>query len=116
MSKAEYWQRGESIDYKNVGSSVIEANSVIIIGKRVGVAGMTIRPGETGSIHVKGVFSFDKDAVEIAAGTEVYFDGEKITTAAQTGSGNTATDNIPAGFAAEAAAESGKTVLVSINA
>ena len=48
MSKAEYWQRGESIDYKNTGSSAIEANSVIVLGKRVGVAGMTIQPGETG--------------------------------------------------------------------
>ena len=50
MSKAEYWQRGESIDYKNTGSSAIEANSVIVLGKRVGVAGMTIQPGETGSL------------------------------------------------------------------
>ena len=61
MSKAEYWQRGESIDYKNTGSSAIEANSVIVLGKRVGVAGMTIQPGETGSLHVKGVFRFEKD-------------------------------------------------------
>ena len=54
MSKAEYWQRGESIDYKNTGSSAIEANSVIVLGKRVGVAGMTIQPGETGLslIHI----------------------------------------------------------------
>ena len=51
MSKAEYWQRGESIDYKNAGSSAIEANSVIVLGKRVGVAGMTIQPGETGREH-----------------------------------------------------------------
>lgn len=51
MSKAEYWQRGESIDYKNTGSSAIEANSVIVLGKRVGVAGMTIQPGETGSLR-----------------------------------------------------------------
>ena len=65
MSKAEYWQRGESIDYKNTGSSAIEANSVIVLGKRVGVAGMTIQPGETGSLHVKGVFRFEKDDSEI---------------------------------------------------
>ena len=49
MSKAEYWQRGESIDYKNTGSSAIEANSVIVLGKRDGVAGMTIQAGETDS-------------------------------------------------------------------
>ena len=95
MSKAEYWQRGESIDYKNTGSSAIEANSVIVLGKRVGVAGMTIQPGETGSLHVKGVFRFEKDDSEITAGAEVYVTAAgKMTT---TASGNTA-----AGFATEA--------------
>ena len=53
MSKAEYWQRGESIDYKNAGSSAIEANSVIVLGKRVGVAGMTIQPGETAGRYLR---------------------------------------------------------------
>lgn len=109
MSKAEYWQRGESIDYKNTGSSAIEANSVIVLGKRVGVAGMTIQPGETGSLHVKGVFRFEKDDSEITAGAEVYVTAAgKMTT---TASGNTA-----AGFATEAAKPAETSVLVNINA
>lgn len=109
MSKAEYWQRGESIDYKNAGVTAIEANSVIVLGKRVGVAGMKIQPGETGSLHVKGVFRFDKDESEIAAGTEVYITAEgKITT--------TAASNTVAGFATEAAKTTDKSVLVNINA
>ena len=105
MSKAEYWQRGESIDYKNTGSSAIEANSVIVLGKRVGVAGMTIQPG----LHVKGVFRFEKDDSEITAGAEVYVTAAgKMTT---TASGNTA-----AGFATEAAKAAETSVLVNINA
>ena len=116
MSKATFWQRGESLDYKNTGSAAIEANTVISFGKRIAVAGMTIQPGETGSIHVKGIFRFEKDEVEIAAGAEVYFADGKITTAAKSGSEESQTDNLLAGFAAEAAAEDDTTVLVSINA
>lgn len=109
MSKAEYWQRGESIDYKNTGVTAIEANSVIVLGKRVGVAGMKIQPGETGSLHVKGVFRFPKDGSEIEAGAEVYITSEgKITT--------TASSNVAAGFATEAAAAAATSVLVNINA
>ena len=86
MSKAEYWQRGESIDYKNTGSSAIEANSVIVLGKRV-----------------------EKDDSEITAGAEVYVTAAgKMTT---TASGNTA-----AGFATEAAKAAETSVLVNINA
>lgn len=111
MSKAEYWQRGESIDYKNTGSNAIEANSVIVLGKRVGVAGMTIQPGETGSLHVKGVFRFEKDDSEITAGAEVYVTaaGKMTTTASE----NT---NTAAGFATEAAKAAETSVLVNINA
>lgn len=87
----------------------IEANSVIVLGKRVGVAGMTIQPGETGSLHVKGVFRFEKDDSEITAGAEVYVTAAgKMTT---TASGNTA-----AGFATEAAKAAETSVLVNINA
>ena len=52
MSKAAYWQRGETLDYKNTGSSVIEANTIIVFGSKIGIAGMEINPGETGSLHL----------------------------------------------------------------
>ena len=36
MSKASYWQRGETLDYKNTGSSTIEANTVVeLTGSRI---------------------------------------------------------------------------------
>ena len=109
MSKGNKNTGNENTGYKNTGSSAIEANSVIVLGKRVGVAGMTIQPGETGSLHVKGVFRFEKDDSEITAGAEVYVTAAgKMTT---TASGNTA-----AGFATEAAKAAETSVLVNINA
>lgn len=51
MGKAEYWQRGETLDYKNTGTATIEANTVVIFGSRIGVAGTDIMPGEVGSLH-----------------------------------------------------------------
>lgn len=108
MSKAAFWQRGETIDYKNNTTESIEANTVMAFGKRVAVAGMTIAPGEIGSLHVTGVFRFEKAEGEIEAGVEVYLSDEgKISTTAS---------NVAAGFAVEAAAAADATVLVKINA
>lgn len=108
MSKAAFWQRGETIDYKNNTAKTIEANTVMTFGKRVAVAGMTIAPGETGSLHVTGVYRFEKAEGEITAGAEVYMTEEgKISATAS---------EVKAGFAAEAAAAADTSVLVKINA
>lgn len=110
MSKAAYWQRGEALDYTNAGTEKIEANTVIALGSRIGVAGMEISPGEMGTLHVAGVYSIPKGNEEISAGADVYYsetDGE-ITTASD--------GNVKAGFACEAASASDTTVLVKINA
>ena len=42
MSKASYWQRGETLDYKNTGATTIEANTVIELTGRVGIAGTAV--------------------------------------------------------------------------
>ena len=60
MSKASYWQRGESLDYKNSGVAAIEANTVVELPGRIGIAGTDIAPGAVGDLHVCGVFEFDK--------------------------------------------------------
>lgn len=107
MSKATYWQRGESLDYVNSGSTVIEANTIIPLGTRIGVAGTDINPGEKGSVHVTGVFEINKtDAGAIEMGAAVYFDGTGITT--------TAASNTPAGYAAQAAGADDTVVLVKL--
>lgn len=108
MAAATFWQRGESLDYKNTGDSVIGANTVIAYGARIGIAGGDIPAGELGSIHVEGVFALPKTDSEIAAGAEVYWNGSGVTA--------TAGNNVKAGYAAQAAASTDTTVLVKINA
>lgn len=110
MSKAAFWQKGESLDYTNNTSATIEANTIMVYGSRIGVIGTDIAPGELGSIHVTGVFEMPlSDSTEVAAGADVFWDGNGIT--ATSGSGKT-----KAGFAAQAAAAGAGTILVSINA
>lgn len=107
MSKATYWQRGESLDYLNSGDAVIEANTIISLGTRIGVAGTSINPGETGSVHVTGVYEMDKtESEEIAMGAAVYFDGTGIT--------GTAGSNVPAGYAAQAAGADDTAIFVKL--
>lgn len=106
MSKAVYWQRGESLDYKNSGNAVIEANTIIDLKTRIGVAGTSINPGETGSVHVTGVYEIKKTAAgAIEMGAAVYFDETGITTA---------TGGTPAGYAAAAAEADAEVVLVKL--
>ena len=43
--KALYWQRGEALDYVNATAEKIEANTVLVIGDCIGVAGRDIPAG-----------------------------------------------------------------------
>ncbi|CDE43834.1 putative uncharacterized protein [Clostridium sp. CAG:411] len=107
--KATFWQRGEALDYKNTTSSVIEANTVVAEGSLVGVIGTDINPGETGSLHVAGVFEMVKTASdEIKFGDTVYFNktAGEIT--------KTSSGNAVAGYAASEAGTTATTVLVKL--
>ena len=106
MAKADYWQRGETLDYTNETGVVIEAGTIVEMAGRIGVAGEDIQPGSTGSIHVSGVFRFKKGSTnEIPMGTAVYFENDEITEV----EGGTA-----AGYAAEKSDASSKEILVKI--
>lgn len=107
MSKATYWQRGETLDYINRTNAVIEANTVITLSERIGIAGTSINPGEKGSVHVTGTYEFEKiGEAAIKQGQSVYWDGEGIT--------DTKDSNTPAGYAAQDAETSDKTILVKL--
>lgn len=107
MSKATYWQRGESLDYVNSGNATIEANTIIALSGRIGVAGTDIEPGQKGSLHVTGVYEIAKTGTsEIAMGAPVYFDGTGIT--------DTASGNTLAGYAAQDAEASATVILVKL--
>lgn len=107
--KANYWQRGETLDYKNETSEVIEANTVLKIGSRIGIAGTSMKPGELGAIHVMGVFEMPKTnpAEVIEVGTDVYFDGTGIT---KTSSGST----VKAGYCAQSTGATNDMILVKL--
>lgn len=106
MSKATYWQRGESLDFVNAESTVIEANTIMDLGTRIGVVGTDVNPGEKGSIHVTGVYEIQKTGTgKIEMGAAVYYDGTGITT---TESGT------PAGYAAAAAEADAEVILVKL--
>jgi len=108
---AEYFQRGESLDYTNAGSAAIDAGDVVVIGTKIGIAGCDIAVGDTGSVHVEGVFAMPlKASTTVAMGAAVYWDATnaEITT--------TSSSNTLAGYAAAAAASGDATILVKINA
>ena len=114
MSKASYWQRGESLDYKNATETIIKANTVVKLAERIGIAGTDILPGAVGDLHMSGVFEFEKTGTNaIPMGTSVYFDGAGITEAADDGE-EEATAYTPAGFAAAESAAEDKIILVKI--
>lgn len=115
MSKAAFWQRGETLDYTNDTDTKIEANTVIAFGSRIGVAGTDILPGELGSLHVTGVFEMPKTDTEvIEMGTEVYFDGTGITAAAGDEAEMDSSAYPLAGYAAQAAAAADTVILVKL--
>lgn len=110
MATAKFWQKGERIDYVNSGSAKISANTIILFGSRIAVAGADIQVGEKGALVVEGVFELPKDNAAITAGAEVYWDATDSNITA------TATNNTKAGYAVAAAVADDSTVLVKINA
>ena len=125
MAKAAYWERGEAIDYTNSGETTIEANTIVLYGSRLGIAGCDIAPGETGSLHVSGIFELPKDYGDsgkaLTAGQEVYWDNTnsciKAAIAQVVAEGLVTTEaSAVHGFAVAAAGTTEKTCLVKINA
>lgn len=83
---ATFWQRGESIDYRNATSKEIKAGDVVVLEGRIGVAGCDIPAGETGSVHVTGVFEVPKDGSAFAVGAKAYYKaGDAVFTSEESG-------------------------------
>lgn len=108
MAKANFWQRGENLNYLNSTDSNIDANSIISLTTRIGIAGTDIPAGAEGTVIVEGVFEIPKAAATaIALGDLVYYN-EKNDEIDTTDTG------VPAGYAVKEAAESDSTVLVKL--
>lgn len=129
MAKAKFWQKGESIDYVNGTGSKIDANTIILYGSRLAVAGCDIADGEKGSLYVSGVFEMPKDYGDsgkaLTAGQEVYWDNDnsciKAAVAMVIGTGGdagkvTTEPSAVNGFVVAAALTTDQKCLVKINA
>lgn len=104
--KAIYWQKGESLDYLNGTEADIPANTVVIFGDHIGVAGTDIPAGENGTIHVTGVFEIHKKTgVALEMGDPVTFTEENGIDKATSGA---------VGYAIEDAAAAAATVRVKL--
>ena len=78
VTKATYWQRGETIDYTNATGAAIEAGAIVEMEALIGVAGEDIPQGATGGVHIEGVFYFPKDTGEIKQGALVSYAEGKV--------------------------------------
>ena len=103
---AKYWQRGEAIDY--TATDALANGDVVDLATRIGVA--DIPAGETGTVHIVGVFEIPKATGAVTVGQALYWDkaAKKITT------DDAESANTPAGWAVAAAGSSDATVLVKL--
>lgn len=91
-----YIQRGETIDYTNLGQVPIAYGGVVVLTNRIGVAGEDISVGATGSVHVVGVFELPAvDTAAFAVGEQLYWAPVPGVLT------NVAQNNVPAGWATE---------------
>lgn len=105
---AKYWQRGEAIDY--TATDALANGDVVDLATRIGVAGDDIPAGETGTVHIVGVFKIPKATGAVTVGQALYWDkaAKKITT------DDAESANTPAGWAVAEAGSSDATVLVKL--
>lgn len=105
---ANFWNKGEIIDYKNTGNTMIDAGEIVKLNNaRIGIAGCPINPDEIGSVHVTGVWEIKKvESEAIGLGANVYYTDTGITA--------TAGSNIPAGWCIRQAKAEDKTILVKV--
>lgn len=106
--KANYVQRGETIDFVNSTAANISAGDVVALSTRVGIAATEIPVGTKGALNVMGVYDFPALTTEsLTVGQAVYFKDGKIQA--------TATDAVPAGWVVEPKALAGSVARVKID-
>lgn len=109
--RAEYWQKGGTLDYKNNTNSSIQAGTVVKIQNRIGIAGDDIQPGQTGSLVVEGCFKMPKASGEAyEVGENLYMDEENNCVTKVSGD----TTNTAVGYATVAAKTTDPYVVVKL--
>jgi len=84
---ATYVYAGDRIPY--TPTAAVAAGDVVVQGDLVGVATAPIAAGTTGTITVRGAFTFPKGSGAISAGAKVYWDAtNKIVVTSDGGGAN----------------------------
>ena len=74
MYKAEYYQKGDYIDYTPEAN--VAAGDVVFLGDLVGVAKLDIKAGTLGALALSGVYRVVKGSETADAGVAVYWNSE----------------------------------------
>lgn len=112
--KAEYWQKGGALDYKNETTEMIKAGTVVKIQEKIGIAGSDISPGGTGTLIVEGCFKMPKTSgEEYGVGTTLYIDEENDCVTKESAAADK-TAYISAGYAAVSAKASDAYAVVKL--
>ena len=81
---AVFVQRGESVDF--TPSRDVEAGEVLVFGGLPGVVKTSVKAGALGALALTGVYDVEKDAVAVAAGDRLFWDGtRRLATTAPNG-------------------------------
>lgn len=104
------YEEAQVIEWTNDTGSDVAAGDVVDLTNLVGVAQDDIANGESGILHVKGVFTLPKDDnLVVSQGDRVYYDTSNAEV------DKTAEDQTYAGIAWSAATQTATTVPVAIN-
>lgn len=107
--KAEYIQKGNTLNYVNPTEEIIDSGTIVKFGVLCGVVATTIPGKGLGAIATDGVWSVPKDDTDIKEGSIVYYDDSADKA--------TATEKDTAlGVAVAAAGTSIGTVSIKLNA
>lgn len=106
--KADYQQKGDTLNYINPTDDFVTAGTLILFGSICGIAATDMVSGQLGTIATTGVWQMPKDTAEITGGAKVYYDEENDVVTA------TANDAF-VGIAVENADAAAATVAVRLN-
>lgn len=105
--KANYVQRGETIDFKNGTVAAIAAGDVVALTNRIGIAATDIPIGAIGTVHVVGVYDLPAETTNaFTPGQTVYLSGSKVV--------KDSTGGVAAGYVVEAKVANGAVARVKI--
>lgn len=108
---ASYVQKGEIINYRNIGNEKIPFGEVVVLSERCGVACMDIPAGALGTLAISGVYEMPAETTAaFTVGQTLYWDA-----AAKAVTTTKAEENaILAGIAVEPKDEAAATALVRL--